>query len=60
MWNGGNHAIAARDGARRRHGLFLRRSLCRAGQDERLHSCRVKDLDKLAQRAQEVEVSIPL
>jgi CBS domain-containing protein len=31
-----------------------------AGQDERLHSSLVRDLDKLAQRALEVELSIPL
>lgn len=31
-----------------------------AGQDERLHSRLVKDLEKLAQRGQEVEVAIPL
>lgn len=31
-----------------------------AGQHERLHSCLVKDLDNLAQRAQAVELSIPL
>jgi CBS domain-containing membrane protein len=30
------------------------------GQEERLHSSLVKDLDKLAQRSQEVELSIPL
>ena len=30
------------------------------GQDERLHSCLVKDLGKLAQRTQQVELSIPL
>jgi CBS domain-containing membrane protein len=31
-----------------------------SGQDERLHSHLIKDLDKLAQRAQVVELSIPL
>jgi CBS domain-containing protein len=30
------------------------------GQDERLHSCLVKDLDKLSQRARQVELSVPL
>jgi hypothetical protein len=30
------------------------------GQDERLHSHLIKDLHKLDQRAQEVELSIPL
>jgi CBS domain-containing protein len=48
-----------------RNGLLetLRMDVARyvpGGQDERLHSRLVKDLDKLAQRAQEVELSIPL
>lgn len=30
------------------------------GQDEQLHSCLLKDLDKLAERVQKVELSIPL